>query len=149
MRFERGVATAPLEVADIQRLETDDDIDAEIERLKKSLLSLCALVEEDLAMAVKTVLHRDEALAERVEASDGEINEAEVDVEEECLKILALHQPVAVDLRFVVSTLKINNDLERIGDHTTHVAEMIYYVEKGEPLGDDRPKGDPSGTETS
>jgi phosphate transport system protein len=88
----------------------------EMERLKKDVLSLCALVEEQVHLAVRALMDRDEALAESVERRDCEIDRQEVEIEEACLKTLALHQPVANDLRFLVAILKINNDLERIGD---------------------------------
>jgi len=94
----------------------------EIETLKKNVLSLCALVEEQAQMAVQALLDRDEAMAQRVEHRDMEIDHREVDVEEECLKLLALYQPVAVDLRFIICALKINNDLERIGDLAVNIA---------------------------
>jgi phosphate transport system protein len=94
----------------------------EIEHLKKELLSLCAMVEEQVQRAVRALLDRDQAAARRVEQRDAEIDQWEVEVEEECLKILALHQPVAGDLRFLVAALKINNDLERIGDLAVNIA---------------------------
>jgi phosphate transport system protein len=92
-------------------------------RLKKSLFTLSSVVEENLHLAVKAVLQQDAALCGQVRARDLEIDLMEVDFEEECLKILALHQPVAIDLRFVIAVLKINNDLERIGDLAVNIAE--------------------------
>ncbi len=92
-----------------------------IESLKKQLLSLCGLVEDQVEMAVRALLERNETLAAEVELADREIDEREVYVEEECLKVLALHQPVATDLRLVVAALKINNDLERIGDLAVNI----------------------------
>ena len=65
---------------------------------------------------------------ERLIRTDYEIDEQEVEIEEECLKILALHQPVAVDLRFLICTIKINSDLERIGDEAVNIAERIRAV---------------------
>ena len=62
---------------------------------------------------------------------DVQIDEDEVTIEEERLKILALHQPVAIDLRFIVAVLKINNDLERIADHATNIAEDVIYMIEG------------------
>lgn len=94
----------------------------EIDKLKKALLSLCALVEEQVQMAIRALLERDADLAQRVELRDREIDQREVEVEEECLKTLALHQPVAIDLRMVVAALKINNDLERIGDLAVNIS---------------------------
>jgi phosphate transport system protein len=95
----------------------------EIDVLKKKILALGALVEENLRAAIRSVQTRDVALARRVVAGDEEIDRTEVDVEEECLKILALHQPVAIDLRLIVAILKIDGDLERVGDLAVNIAE--------------------------
>jgi len=92
-------------------------------RLKTSLFTLSAAVEDNLHLAVKAVLGGDSSLIEQIRARDLEIDLMEVDFEEDCLKILALYQPVAMDLRFVVAVLKINNDLERIGDLAVNIAE--------------------------
>jgi len=94
----------------------------EVEKLKKMILNEAAFVEDCLKKAVKALQERDEVLAEQVKNSDDEIDMMEIDVEEEGLKILALHQPVAIDLRFIISVIKINSDLERIGDLTTNIA---------------------------
>jgi phosphate transport system protein len=99
-----------------------------LEKLKRMILSVSALVEESVHLAVKAVDERDEALAEKVMKADIEIDNMEVEVEEECLKILALHQPVAFDLRFLVAVLKINNDLERIGDLAVNIAERAAFL---------------------
>lgn len=99
----------------------------EIANLKKSILRLGALVEERVREAVKSFLERDPELAARVVESDMEIDRMEVGIEEDCLKILALHQPVAVDLRFIVAILKINNDLERIGDLAVTIATRAAH----------------------
>ena len=95
----------------------------EIDRLKKRILHLAALVEESLQMAVRAVNDRNLETADRVIDGDPVIDSLEIEVEEECLKILALHQPVAADLRYVVAVLKINNDLERIADLAVNIAE--------------------------
>lgn len=95
----------------------------EIERLKKQILALSAQVEENVILAVKALRERNEVLARQIEESDEQIDAAEVEVEEEALKILALYQPVAMDLRFLTSVLKINNDLERIGDLAANIAK--------------------------
>ncbi|MCB2231714.1 phosphate signaling complex protein PhoU [bacterium] len=96
---------------------------SEIEKLKKRILLLAAMVEENLQKAVKAVTEREIDLANQVIDSDPEVDLQEVEVEEDCLKILALHQPVAADLRYVVAILKINNDLERIADLAVNIAE--------------------------
>jgi len=93
-----------------------------IESLKMRILELSALVEESVIKSIKAVDTRDAVLAQQIIDCDNRIDLVEVEVEEECLKILALHQPVATDLRFIVAVLKINNDLERIGDLAVNMA---------------------------
>jgi phosphate transport system protein len=100
----------------------------EIEHLKKKLLVVGAKVEESIAKAIAAVVKRDAELALEVVQGDEEIDQMEVDVEEDCLKILALHQPVAIDLRLVVAVLKINNDLERMADHAVNIARRAEYL---------------------
>ncbi len=100
----------------------------EITNLKKSILSLGAIVEERVWQAFKAVSQRDPDLANKIIDADYEIDQMEVQIEEECLKILALHQPVAVDLRFIVAVLKINNDLERIGDLASNIARIATFL---------------------
>jgi phosphate transport system protein len=72
----------------------------------------------------------DADLADQIIKRDREINETEVDIEEECLKVLALHQPVAVDLRFIIAVIKINNELERIGDQAVNIAQRVQVIAK-------------------
>lgn len=100
----------------------------EIENLKKQILALGADVESALHKAVDAVVRRDWALAQTVIDTDTEIDRCEVDIEEECLKVLALYQPVAIDLRFIIAVLKINNDLERIGDLAVNIAEQVQFL---------------------
>ncbi len=102
----------------------------ELESLKKYILSLGAMVEERVRKVIKALENRDSEIAEEVVNSDWEVDEFEVSIEEECLKILALHQPVAVDLRFICAVIKINNDLERIGDEAVNIAERVAYISK-------------------
>jgi phosphate transport system protein len=100
----------------------------DIEKLKKRVLSLGALVEERFKMAVKAAECRDREMAQSVIDGDVEIDQLEVDLEEECLKIFALHQPVADHLRYIVAVLKMNNDLERIGDLAVNIAERVMVI---------------------
>jgi phosphate transport system protein len=100
----------------------------ELARLKRKVLSLSALVENRVHQAVKSLHERDGALAQEVIDGDWEIDDLEVEVEEECLKILALYQPVASDLRFIVALFKINNDLERIGDLAVNIARKALAL---------------------
>ncbi len=100
----------------------------ELEKLKKSILALSAVVEETVQQSVQALENLNVDLAEKVIANDDLIDDMEVDFEEECLKILALHQPVANDLRFIIAVLKINNDLERIGDLATNIADRALSL---------------------
>ena len=100
----------------------------EIERLKKELLALGAIVEELVRKAVRALQGRDAELAREVIQADERVDNREVELEEDGLKIIALHQPVAVDLRFIVAVLRINSDLERIGDLAVNIAERARYL---------------------
>jgi phosphate transport system protein len=100
----------------------------QIDQLKQKILFVGSMVESAIANAVTALMERDENLAGKVLEEDAEIDRMEVDVEEDCLKILALYQPVAVDLRFVVAVLKINNDLERMGDLAKNIAKRVVYL---------------------
>lgn len=106
----------------------------EIDNLKKMLLSLMAVVEEQLKKAVLSLENRDLDLANEVIEGDVKVDEREVEIEEEGLKILALHQPVAVDLRFIVAVLRINSDLERIGDLAVNLGERSAFLSQRPPL---------------
>jgi phosphate transport system protein len=108
-------------------------IERQIENLKERILRLGTLVEEAISKSITALINRETALAQRVMANDVEIDAMEVEVEEECLKILALYQPVAADLRFVVAVLKINNDLERMGDLARNIAKRVTQLEGGDP----------------
>ncbi len=109
-------------------------LQVEIEKLKKKILSLGAAVEESVRTAVRSVENRDAVSAGEVVNSDVQVDLAEVDLEEECLKILALHQPVAIDLRFIIAVLKINSDLERIGDLAVNIAERAQFLSTQSPI---------------
>jgi phosphate transport system protein len=106
----------------------------EIENLKKKILSLGARIETTVHEAIRSIEERDVALAQEIMENDIQIDDFEVEVEEECLKILALHQPVAIDLRFIVAVLKINNDLERIGDLAVNIAERSAFLASVPPV---------------
>ncbi len=94
----------------------------ETARLRKRVLDIGAFVEESFVLAVRAVTDRDGDLARRVLDTHVEVDRMEVDLEEECLKVLALYQPVASNLRLIVAILKINNDLERVGDLAENIA---------------------------
>lgn len=102
----------------------------ELVRLKKELFCLSAMVEESLHLAVRAVMERNQEYANQIVNSDVAIDQKEVEIEEECLKILALYQPVAADLRYIVVALKMNNDLERIGDLAVNIAHRAASLIK-------------------
>ena len=102
----------------------------DLEKIKKQILSLGAMAEERIRMAIKAIETWDAGLAEEIIRRDYEIDEREIEVEEECLKILALHQPVAVDLRFLIAVIKINSELERIGDEAVNIANRVRNISK-------------------
>jgi phosphate transport system protein len=104
----------------------------ELEKIKKQLLTLGSMVEELVQRSVNAIENRDAELAGQIIKQDLEIDEKEVELEEECLKVLALHQPVAIDLRFLVAVIKINNDLERIGDQAVNIAQRVKVIAKSE-----------------
>jgi len=102
--------------------------------LKKDILTLGTMAELAVQEATAAIEARDAARAQRVIDNDIKLDEMEVQVEESCLKILALYQPVATDLRFIVAVLKINNDLERVGDLAVNVAERAAFLATRPPV---------------
>ncbi len=106
----------------------------DLNKLKQALLGVGALVEEAINRSLRALKERRPELARLVMEGDAIIDQREVEVEEECLKILALHQPVANDLRFIITALKVNNDLERMGDLAVNIAERTAYLATHEPL---------------
>ena len=111
-------------------LHLQRDLDA----LKKEVLQLGNLVESAINAAILALNNRETELADKVMQYEKEINDKEVHIEEECLKILALHQPVAVDLRFIVVVLKVNNDLERMGDFAKNIAKRAIFLATQPPI---------------
>jgi phosphate transport system protein len=96
-----------------------------MDKIKREILSLGALVEDRFRKSIQAVRTKDLELARWIIDSDYEVDEREIEVEEECLKILALYQPVATDLRLIVAVIKINNDLERIADYAGNIARRF------------------------
>lgn len=111
----------------------------DLDSLAKDLLTMGAMVEEATNKAITALARRNRALAREVTQGDLAINDQENLVEENALKILALHQPVAADLRFIITALKVNNDLERIGDHAVAIGERTEVLASLEtvPVPDD------------
>jgi phosphate transport system protein len=108
-------------------------IDIELQRLKDEMLKMSSLAETAVGKAIKSLVGRDASLARQVISSDSEINALEMEIDELCLKMMALYQPEAKDLRFLAMALKINNDLERMGDQAVNIAERTIDLLQ-EPL---------------
>jgi phosphate transport system protein len=106
----------------------------EIERLKRRLLAFGTIVVEAMQKALLALEARRAEIARQVIEGDHRIDRAEVAIEEECLKLLALYQPVAEDLRFIAAVMKINNDLERMGDEAVNIAEHAVFLSQAEPI---------------
>lgn len=107
----------------------------DLDALKKQLVYVGSLVEEAINFAMIALLDRREEISEQVINSDSRIDAQEIEMEENCLKVLALHQPMAGDLRFIVSVLKVNMDLERMGDMAVNIAQRAKYLSRQDPLG--------------
>jgi phosphate transport system protein len=106
----------------------------QLEDLRRNLILLGGEVERQIQRSIEALIEADEKKAEEVIASDEEIDRMEMMVEEQAVQLLALQQPVAVDLRFLVAALKINNDLERIGDHAVNIAEGAQRLASQKPF---------------
>src|SRR5215813_13321113 len=113
-----------------QRHHFEDDL----RTLKNRLLSMGALVEERARQAVQALMERRLELAESVAAGDQEVNDLQIEIDDRCLKVLALQQPMASDLRLITSAMKINADLERIGDQAVNIAENVIKILAHPPL---------------
>ena len=105
-------------------------LEAEMNKLRNNLLSLTAIVDDSVKKSVQALQTLSKPLAKEVLKLDDLIDQREVEIEEDCLKILALHQPVAIDLRYLIGVLKMNNDLERIGDLAVNISERTLYILK-------------------
>jgi phosphate transport system protein len=105
----------------------------ELESLKTTLIKMASLTEDVVQLSTQSLLEGDEELARRVIESDARINTMEIEVDNAIIDLLALQQPVAVDLRLILAAQKINNDLERIGDHAVNIAQSaVAFVRRAE-----------------
>jgi phosphate transport system protein len=105
----------------------------ELESLKTNLIKMGSVTEEALALSLKSFFDKDDALAREVIEGDERINTLEIEIDNAIIDLLALQQPVAVDLRLILAVQKINNDLERIGDHAVNIAESAITLHKMNP----------------
>lgn len=97
----------------------------ELDELKGRLLEMGGLAEDRVRLAVRGLVERDATLVDRVLTGDAAINQLHIDIDDRCFKLLALHQPMAVDLRAIVAAVKINTDLERVGDMAVNISEAV------------------------
>lgn len=108
--------------------------EGDLQTLKQRLLHMGALVEERVHQAVVALMERRADLAEQVVAGDRAVNELQIEIDDRCLKLLALQQPMAGDLRFITCAMKINADLERIGDQAVNIAQNSLKLLPQPPL---------------
>ena len=104
--------------------------DADLDELRARLLRMGGLCEEMIHAAVKLVVERDEANLAHVEAWERQVNSLHIEIDDVCLKLIALHQPTAGDLRLIAAAIKINSDLERVGDQAVNIAETGVFLLK-------------------
>jgi phosphate transport system protein len=109
-------------------MHSETHFQRELEKLKESLLRMAALVEKIITDSMQSLVKRDSDLAQKTISGDGPINTLEIEIEETCLKLLALRQPMAVDLRFITMAMKIITDLERMGDQAVNIAERAVSL---------------------
>ena len=107
----------------------------ELGQLKVRLLEMSSLAEELLRLAVEALRERDVAKAEAVILGDRELDALEVEVDDACIHLLALQQPLARDLRLITMGMKISNDLERVGDHAVNIAQAVKHLVQAPPFG--------------
>lgn len=106
----------------------------DLEQIRRNVLGMAGLAEEALGLALSAYTHREEVPARRLAEAEYRIDQLQLEIDDEIIKCLALHQPVASDLRFVTAAMRIVNDLERIGDHTTSISERLLYIVNEGPL---------------
>jgi|HubBroStandDraft_3_1064219.scaffolds.fasta_scaffold01238_7 phosphate transport system protein len=109
-------------------------LDHELDRIRQNLLRMAGLVESMVAKATQALLERNGSLCAEVIANDNEVDHLEIEIDEACYSILGRMQPTAVDLRFLVAVMKINNDLERIGDSAVNIAQSVEQLIDQPPL---------------
>ncbi len=104
-------------------------LDRELDRLRSDLVEQFGLVEQMIQLAVRSLVERRTDLADRVIKSDTQVDQTDIRIEEECLKLMALHQPVATDLRWLITVVKINGELERMADLACNIAERAKALD--------------------
>ena len=107
---------------------TDKRYDEDLKKLREDILYMGGLVEDQIQKAVNSLVERDSPLAETIIERDHEVNRLDVEIDDVCIRLLALHQPAARDLRFITTALKITTDLERIGDMAVNICERALEL---------------------
>jgi phosphate transport system protein len=102
----------------------------ELEALQQTLLAMGGLVEDQIRRVMRALMERDDVLAREVIDRDREVNTYDVEIDEKCVELLALHQPTAIDLRFITTAMKIVTDLERIGDQAVNIAQRVVELNR-------------------
>src|SRR5712692_6645157 len=115
-------------------LHTDRGFEEQLGQLRTAVLEMGGLVEEQIGQAVKALIQRDEALAGATIERDHTVNRFDVEIDDLSLKLLALRQPAARDLRLITTALKVTTDLERIGDLAEHIAERALELATDTPI---------------
>ena len=111
-----------------EKKHTSTHYEMELQEIKNNLIYLGALTENAIHLAMKSLTDRDTAMANQVIANDYEIDKMDKEIEEKCIKMLALRQPTAIDLRFITTAIKITGHLERIGDMAVNIAEKVVQL---------------------
>ncbi len=109
----------------------DRHFDEELQNVKRKLVEMAALVEESITKSLDGLKKKSAEMASEIREIDHKIDELEIAIEDMCIELIARHQPVGSDLRFLIGAIKMNNDLERMGDHSVNIADCIEYVIEG------------------
>ncbi|HYG63333.1 MAG TPA: phosphate signaling complex protein PhoU [Thermoanaerobaculia bacterium] len=109
-------------------------LDQDLDRVRQSLLRMGGMVEGMVAQATQALLERDSVLCKKVIDGDRDVDQLEIEIDEICHSVLGRKQPTAVDLRFLVAVMKINSDLERIGDSAVNIAQSVEQLNEQPPL---------------
>jgi len=106
----------------------DSHFDEELKKVKRDILQMAAMVEDSITKSLEAIKKRDISMSKAVQEIDREVDKMEMGIEETCIGLIARHQPVGSDLRFLIGVIKMNNDLERMGDHAVNIATSAAYL---------------------
>jgi phosphate transport system protein len=109
-------------------------LDQQLGRIRQSLLKMGGMVEQMIDQAMRGLLEREDAYAESIPRQDLDVDRLELEIDEQCNTVLVRNQPAAIDLRFLVAVMKINNDLERMGDSAVNIAQSVLQLNQEPPL---------------